>query len=52
MNLFTLFNGTRADQIAFCCRMRMAWNVSAIDRVRWKPWRMMLNQRLRALRYF
>jgi hypothetical protein len=52
MNLFTLFNGACSDQIAFCWRTRMAWNVLAIGRVRWKLWHMMQNQSSLALRLF
>jgi hypothetical protein len=39
-------------QIVFYFRMRMAWNASAIGRVRWKLWRTMRKQRLLALRLF
>jgi hypothetical protein len=49
MSLFTSFNGVCSDQIVFYFRMRMAWNASAIGRVRWKLWRTMRKQRLLAL---
>ena len=39
------FNGDYSDQIAFYFYMRMAWNVLAIGRVRWKPWLTMQKQR-------
>jgi hypothetical protein len=52
MSLFTSFNGACLDQIAFCYRMRMAWNASVIGRVRWKLWRMMLKQRSLVIRLF
>ena len=36
----------------FCCRMRTAWNASAIGRAHWKLWRMMLKQRSQTHGYF
>ena len=42
------FNGDCSDQIVFYFYMRMAWNVLAIGKVRWKLWLTMPKQRSRA----